>query len=67
MDFRGVLSPVQMITFTVFVIFYMPCLATLVTLHKELGNKAMWNIMGITLLIATVTALFARGIASFVY
>lgn len=67
MDFRGVLSPVQMITFTVFVIFYMPCLATLVTLHKELGYKAMWNIMGITLLIATVTALFARGVASLVY
>ena len=67
MDFRGVLSPVQMITFTVFVIFYMPCLATLVTLHKELGNKAMWNIMGITLLIATVTALFARGVATLIY
>ena len=67
MDFRGVLNPVQMITFTVFVIFYMPCLATLVTLHKELGNKAMWNIMGITLLIATVTALFARGVASLIY
>ncbi len=67
MDFRGVLSPVQMITFTVFVIFYMPCLATLVTLHKELGRRAMWNIMGITLLIATVTALFARGVASLIY
>lgn len=67
MDFRVVLSPVQMITFTVFVIFYMPCLATLVTLHKELGRKAMWNIMGITLLIATVAALFARGVATIFY
>lgn len=64
MEFRKVLSPVQMITFTIFVIFYMPCLATLVTLHKELGRKAMWNIMGITLIIATVTALLARGVAS---
>ncbi len=67
MDFRSVLSPVQMITFTVFVIFYMPCLATIVTLHKELGHKAMWNIMGITLLIATITALFARGVAGLIY
>ena len=67
MDFKNVLSPVQMITFTVFVIFYMPCLATLVTLHKELGRKAMWNIMGITLVIATVTALLARGVAGLFY
>ena len=67
MDFKNVLSPVQMITFTVFVIFYMPCLATLVTLHKELGRKAMWNIMGITLVIATVTALLARGLAGLFY
>jgi len=67
MDFNNVLSPVQMITFTVFVIFYMPCLATLVTLHKELGRKAMWNIMGITLVIATVTALLARVVAGLFY
>jgi ferrous iron transport protein B len=67
MDFKSVLSPVQMITFTIFVIFYMPCLATLVTLHKELGPKAMWNIMGITLFISTITALLARGIASLIY
>jgi ferrous iron transport protein B len=67
MNFNSVLSPVQMITFTVFVIFYMPCLATLVTLHKELGPKAMWNIMGITLFISTITALLARGIASLIY
>ncbi|MEA4813077.1 MAG: ferrous iron transport protein B [Anaerolineaceae bacterium] len=67
MDFKNVLTPVQMVTFTVFVIFYMPCLATLVTLHKELGRKSMWNIMGITLIIATATALIARGVASIFY
>lgn len=40
MNFASVLTPVQMITFTVFVVFYMPCLATLVVIRKELGKKS---------------------------
>ncbi|MCJ7695954.1 MAG: ferrous iron transport protein B [Anaerolineaceae bacterium] len=63
MNFDLVLSPVQMITFTVFVIFYMPCLATLAVIRKELGNKSMWVIMGITIIIATVSALAVRFIS----
>ena len=67
MDFRGLLTPIQMITFTVFVIFYMPCLATLVTLHKELGKRETWSIMGLTLVIALISALVARGAATLIY
>jgi len=67
MDFRGLLTPGQMITYTVFVIFYMPCLATLVTLQKELGKKAMWSIMGMTLIIALISALAARGVSSLIF
>jgi len=63
MDFANVLTPVQMITFTVFVIFYMPCLATLVVIRKELGNKAMWAIMGITTVVAIIFALASRFVS----
>lgn len=67
MDFRTLLTPIQMITYTVFVIFYMPCLATLVTLNKELGKKATWSIMGMTLMIALISALVARGLSILIF
>jgi len=63
MEFSSVLSPVQMITYTVFVVFYIPCLATMVVIRKELGGKMMWQIIGMTTLIATLASLFARGVA----
>ena len=52
-----------MITFTVFVMFYIPCLATLSALRRELGTKDMLTITGLTVVIAMVTALLARGVA----
>ncbi len=63
MAFGDVLTPVQMITYTVFVVFYMPCLATMVVIRKELGGKMMWQIAGMTTLIATLTSLLSRGVA----
>lgn len=63
MNFANVLIPVQMITFTVFVIFYMPCLATLAVIRKELGSKTMLVIMSITIIIAFASALFSRLVA----
>ena len=62
-DLSLVLSSVQMITFSVFVVFYVPCLATLVVLKKELGNKMMLSIAFMTVIIATLAALFARFIS----
>jgi len=63
MTFGDVLSPVQMITYAVFVVFYMPCLATMMVIRKELGGKMMWQIVGMTTLIATLAGLLARGVA----
>jgi ferrous iron transport protein B len=62
MSFSDVLTPVQMVTYAVFVVFYIPCLATMVVIRKELGTKAMWYIAAMTIVIATMAALFARGI-----
>jgi ferrous iron transport protein B len=60
MDFSQVLTKVQMLSYTIFVVFYIPCLATLIAIRKELGTKAMAAIAGITLLVAVLTALLTR-------
>jgi ferrous iron transport protein B len=67
MTFSQVMTPVQMITFAVFVVFYVPCLATMLVIRKEMGGKAMWYIVGLTTLIATLASLVARGISSIFY
>ncbi|MEM4160752.1 MAG: ferrous iron transport protein B [Thermoplasmata archaeon] len=38
-DFGAVLSPLQMLVFTVVVMFYVPCIATIAAFVKELGWK----------------------------
>ena len=67
MDFPQVLSSVQMITYAVFVVFYVPCLATMLVIRKEMGKKVMWSIVALTTLIATLAGLVARIIASIFY
>jgi ferrous iron transport protein B len=67
MTFSQVMTPVQMITFAVFVVFYVPCLATMLVIRKEMGGKAMWYIVGLTTLIATLASLVARGISAIFY
>jgi ferrous iron transport protein B len=66
-DFSQALTEIQMITFTVFVVFYVPCLATLAILKRELGRRDMLSIAGITVIIAVIAASFARLIATIVY
>ena len=61
-DISQALSPEQMITFTIFVVFYIPCLATLAVLKKELGTKLMLIIAGFSVVIAMATALIGRSI-----
>ncbi|MDY6845815.1 MAG: ferrous iron transport protein B [Chloroflexota bacterium] len=67
MSFSDVLTPVQMVTYAVFVVFYIPCLATMLVIRKELGTKAMWYIVLLTIIIATLAALFARGFTEIIY
>lgn len=67
MNFASILTPVQMISFTVFVMFYVPCLSTLAALRRELGTKDMLTIAGLTVVIALITALFARGVAMLIF
>jgi len=59
-DFASVLSPEQMISYTIFVVFYIPCLATMVTIKNELGMKNMLLITALTVIVALAAALFVR-------
>jgi len=67
MNFSQVLTPVQMITYAVFVVFYVPCLATMLVIRREMGAKMMWYIVGLTILIATLAGLAARGFSAIFY
>jgi ferrous iron transport protein B len=66
-DFSQALTPVQMITFSVFVVFYVPCLATLAAIRRELGRRDMLLIAALTVVIAMIAALVARGISTLIY
>jgi ferrous iron transport protein B len=59
-DLVNALSSTQMVTYSVFVVFYIPCLATLLVLKKELGGKVMIAVAVMTIVIATIAALIAR-------
>jgi small GTP-binding protein len=59
-DFSLALAPTQMLTFTVFVVFYVPCLATLSVLKRELGWRSMLAVSALTVLIALATGTFVR-------
>ncbi|MCK4800957.1 MAG: hypothetical protein KAS84_03130, partial [Anaerolineales bacterium] len=61
-DISQALTPEQMITFTIFVVFYIPCLATLAALRKELNTRDMFIIATLSVVIAMVTALIGRGL-----
>ena len=62
MAFDTVLTPLQMFVYAVFVVFYVPCIATLMVLKRELGTKGMLQVTGLTVIIALVAGLAARAI-----
>jgi len=59
-NYAAIMTPQQMVVFTVFVVFYVPCLATIISIRNELGAKAMWAISALTVVVATIAALIVR-------
>ncbi len=55
-DVIKVMTTNQILTFTVFITFYIPCVATMAVLSRELGRKWMLLTVGITLGLAIVLA-----------
>jgi ferrous iron transport protein B len=62
----SVLSAGQMMTFTIFVLFYIPCVATIAVLTRELGKGKTALVLASTTGIALVISLFTRGIAAII-
>ena len=61
-----VLTAGQMMTFALFVLFYIPCVATVAVLTREFGRLKTGLILATTTSIALVVALLARGIAALI-
>lgn len=59
-DVAAALSTTQILTYTVFITFYIPCLATIVAMGKELGRRLTLAALGYSLLLATGLALATR-------
>jgi Fe2+ transport system protein B len=47
-------------------VFYVPCLATLGALRRELGWRSMLAVSALTVVIALSAGLFVRGLGSIV-
>jgi ferrous iron transport protein B len=62
-----VMTPAQMISFALFVVFYVPCVATLAVLGRELGWKETAWISGMTVVLATAVAVAGRFAAGAFY
>ncbi|MGF3499503.1 MAG: ferrous iron transport protein B [Candidatus Methanosuratincola sp.] len=60
MDFSSFMSPAQMAVFTVFMVLYIPCVATIAALLKE--YKVKWTLftVALNLAVATIVALAVR-------
>lgn len=61
-NFNVALSIPQMVTYATFVMFYLPCLATLSVLRRELGTRAMLAISALTVVVALIAAWIAWGV-----
>jgi ferrous iron transport protein B len=66
-DFSVVLTSQQMLVYTTFVMFYLPCLATLSVLKRELGTRSMLVISALTVLVALLASLLVLGISTIVF
>jgi ferrous iron transport protein B len=62
-----VLSRTQMLTFTVFIMYYIPCLATIAAMISEFRLKRTLLITGTTLVVALILGIFARIIGGIVW
>lgn len=63
----SVLSPGQILVFTIFIVFYIPCVATIGVLAKEIGWKRTIVASSLSFFVALVMGLLARGLTSIVW
>ncbi|MBI1982575.1 MAG: ferrous iron transport protein B, partial [Acidobacteria bacterium] len=61
----SVMTAAQIVIFTLFVTFYLPCLATLASMVRELGRKLTVAAASALLVLAVVISIAARGVFHF--
>jgi small GTP-binding protein len=61
----SVMTAAQILIFTLFVTFYLPCMATLASMMRELGWRLTLAASGALLALAIVVSLAARGVLMF--
>ena len=59
-----VMTTAQIVGYTLFITFYMPCLATMAALAREVGKKLTSYAMAYTFALAVFVAVMARMVAS---
>jgi ferrous iron transport protein B len=63
----AVLTPAQMLTFTMFVVFYIPCLATIAVLWREIGKAQTILLVALTLLLAMGVGVLTVALAKIIF
>lgn len=63
-DVSTVLTSGQILVFTIFIVFYVPCLATVGVMNREIGWKRTLEASAFTIILATTLALLTRGFAA---
>ncbi len=66
-DVTRVLNPGQILVFTLFVVFYIPCVATIGVLYRQVKIKGTAAIILITLIVALLMGFLARCIAAVIW
>jgi ferrous iron transport protein B len=57
----------QLLTFTIFVLFYIPCASTIAAMSRELGWKGAAAAAGLSLILALILGLLTRGFGTLVF
>jgi len=59
-DIMSVITKNQLVIFTVFISYFIPCLSTVVILWKEIGRKIAFLSMGLNITVAIILSLIVR-------
>jgi ferrous iron transport protein B len=62
----SVMTPTQIMVFTIFITFYIPCVATIAMIINELGVRWTFGIAGFTLLLATCLAFLFKTVMTLI-
>ncbi len=62
-----VLSHTQLLTFTIFVLFYIPCASTIAALGREIGWKGAFLAVAVSLALALSLGILTRGLGTLIW